>query len=147
MLVINEDSELWLCLKILMAMSTKLEHRPKNTTIEKGSLTPIYKGLNREDIRQKWKLFLRELWARTIPLDPKTENIIRIRFKSDAQTALHAQSVFSIVIYEEIFCNVAKETGISKIRALSTPQVSTNVCLYEVVPSTHGKLWFTSIRN
>lgn len=140
----NETSDMLLCLKTLMAMSTKLEHRPKNTTIERGSLALIYQGLNREAIRQKWKHFLRELWARTIPSHPKTEEIIRIRYKSESQTVLHAQSVFAITLYEVIFCNAAKETNALKVKTLTLREEVTNVCLYEVIPSTHGKFRFKS---
>lgn len=139
-----EQKDLSLCLATLMAMRTKLEHRPKNTTIEKGLLMPIYNGMDREAIRKVWRGFIRELWLRSIPVDETNNQIPIVRQKTKAQTLLHAQDVFANMIYEYIFCNALKAEHSGRLKNMNLKlglKVSDTVNFYEAIPSPHRKYY------
>lgn len=143
-----EQKDLYTCLATLHAMQTKLEHRPKNTTIEKALLMPIYNGMNREAIRKIWRSFIRELWTRAIPVDETTNQIPNLRHKTKTQTLLHAQDVFANMIYECIFCNALKSEFSGRLQTLNLKlglKAVDTVNFYEAIPSPHRKYFLLII--
>ncbi len=150
----ERESDQHTCVALLMAMSTKLEKRNKDTTIAKSSFTNIYNGMDRETIRKKWKAFIREVWLRSVPFDDDLHKVKNILHKSELQTMLHAQSAVANTIYEFVFCNALKQPNIfHRLLSQSTQnrrlEGSENHCakLYEVIPSPHGKLIIFSLRK
>lgn len=135
--------DLSVCLTTLMAMSTKLQHRPKHTTLERSSLVLIYKGFDREDIRKIWLGFIREIWTRAIPYDENRNKILDILHKNESQTLLHAQDCFAVILYEVIFCNALKDHNANKLKSfnVSVSIDNADINLYEAIPNPHGKLY------
>ena len=133
------------CIAILMAMSTKLEHRGKNSTILEASFTAIYNGMNREAIRTKWRAFIREVWAQAVPFDDAHQKIQPILFKNETQTLLHAQTILATTIYEVIFCDILKHNEFDNLQAWFTEHnmvvLSKTIYehFYQSIPSPHGK--------
>jgi hypothetical protein len=137
-----------MCIAILMAMSTKLEHRERNTTISENSFAEIYNGMNREAIRTKWRAFIREIWAQAVPFDDAHQKVQPIIHKNETQTLLHAQTILATTIYEVIFCDILKQKEFNNLQSWFAEHnmvvLSKNIYehFYQSIPSPHGERFF-----